>query len=149
MFVKGSQDSTRTEYITRTIQSATMPCANYCDVIMVAMASEIASLTIVYSTIYTWADQRKHQSSVSMAFEWGIHRWPVSSPHKWPVTRKMFPFDDVIMVFMRHIGWPARRWSTAIKQWGDLDIGLRYTIQCLLTTRVTNLNCTEVCQRIS
>ena len=28
---------------------------------------------------------------------WGIHRWPVNSPHKWPVTRKMFPFDDVIM----------------------------------------------------
>ena len=27
----------------------------------------------------------------------GIHRWPVNSPHKWPVTRKMFPFDDVIM----------------------------------------------------
>ena len=31
------------------------------------------------------------------AFVRGIHRWPVNSPHKWPVTRKMFPFDDVIM----------------------------------------------------
>ena len=43
------------------------------------------------------ADQRKHQSSASLAFVPGIHRWPVNSPHKWPVTRKMFPFDDVIM----------------------------------------------------
>ena len=43
------------------------------------------------------ADQRKHQRSASLAFVRGIHRWPVSSPHKGPVTRKMFPFDDVIM----------------------------------------------------
>ena len=43
------------------------------------------------------ADERKHQISESLAFVWGIHRWPVSSPHKWPVTRKTFPFDDVIM----------------------------------------------------
>ena len=42
-------------------------------------------------------DQRKHQSSASLAFVRGIHRGPVNSPHKWPVTRKMFPFDDVIM----------------------------------------------------
>ena len=42
-------------------------------------------------------DQRKHQSSTSLAFVRGSHRWPVDSPHKWPVTRKMFPFDDVIM----------------------------------------------------
>ena len=61
------------------------------------MASEINSLTIVYSTIYLGADQRKCQSYASLAFVRGIHRWPVNSPHKWPVTRKMFPFDDVIM----------------------------------------------------
>ena len=47
--------------------------------------------------VYSGADQRKHQSSASLAFVLGIHRWPVNSPHKWPVTRKMFPFDDVIM----------------------------------------------------
>ena len=44
------------------------------------------------------ADQRKHQSSASVAFVRGIHRGPVNSPHKWPVTRKMFPFDDVMWV---------------------------------------------------
>ena len=64
---------------------------------MNVMASRITSLTIVYSTVYSGADQRKHQSPASLAFVWGIHRWPVNSPHKWPVTRKMFPFDDVIM----------------------------------------------------
>ena len=70
---------------------------NFNDVIMDKMASQITSLTIVYSTVYSDADQRKHQSSASLAFVWGIHRGPVNSPHKWPVTRKIFPFDDVIM----------------------------------------------------
>ena len=70
---------------------------HYNDVIMGAVASQITSLAIVCSTVYSDADQRKHQSSASLAFVLGIHRWPVNSPHKWPVTRKMFPFDDVIM----------------------------------------------------
>ena len=64
---------------------------------MGAIASQITSLTIVYSTVYSGAGQRKHQSSASLAFVRGIHRGPVNSPHKWPVTRKMFPFDDVII----------------------------------------------------
>ena len=71
---------------------------HHCGVIMGAMASQITSLTIVYSTVYSGADQRKHQSSASLAFVRGIHRWAVNSPHEWPVTRKMFPFDDVIML---------------------------------------------------
>ena len=64
---------------------------------MGAIVSEIISLTIVYSNVYSDEDQRKHQSSASLAFVRGIHRSPVNSPHKWSVTRKMFPFDDVIM----------------------------------------------------
>ena len=64
---------------------------------MGAIASQITSLTIVYSTVYSGADQRKHESSASLTFVRGIHQGPVKSPHKWPVTRKMFPFDDVIM----------------------------------------------------
>ena len=64
---------------------------------MDTMASEITSLTIVYSTIYSGANQRKLQSSASLAFVRGIHRWPMNSPHKWLVTRKMFQLDDVIM----------------------------------------------------
>ena len=70
---------------------------HYSDVIMSTISSLISSLTIVYSTVYSDADQRKHQSPASLAFVRGIHRRPVNSPHKWPVTRKMFPFDDVIM----------------------------------------------------
>ena len=50
-----------------------------------------------YSTVYSGSDQRKHQSSASLAFVRGIHWWPVNSLQKWPVMRKMFPFDDVIM----------------------------------------------------
>ena len=64
---------------------------------MGAMASQITSLTSVYSTVHSVADQRKHQTSALLAFVRGIHRWPVNSSHKGPVTRKMFPFDDVIM----------------------------------------------------
>ena len=70
---------------------------HYDDVRMGAIASQITSLTIVYSIVYSDADQRKHQSSASLAFVRGIHRGPVNFPHKWPVTRKMFSFDDVIM----------------------------------------------------
>ena len=70
---------------------------HYDDVIMGEIASQITSLTVVYSAVYSGSDQSKHQSSASLAFVWGIHRGPVNSPHKWPVTRKMFPFDDVIM----------------------------------------------------
>ena len=63
---------------------------HYYDVIISAMASQITSLTIVYSSLYSGADLRKHQSSESLAFVRGIHRWPVNSPHKSPVTRKCF-----------------------------------------------------------
>ena len=63
---------------------------------MGAIASQITSLTIVYSIIYSDAYQRKHHSSASLAFVRGIHRGLVSSLHKWPVTRKMFLFDDIM-----------------------------------------------------
>ena len=69
----------------------------YDDVIMTMLASQITSLTVVYSIVYSGVIQRKHQSSASLAFVREIHRGPVNFPHKWPVTRKMFPFDDVIM----------------------------------------------------
>ena len=59
---------------------------HYNDVTMSVMASHITSLTIVYSTVYLGADQRKHQSYASLTFVRGIHRWPVNSTHKEPVT---------------------------------------------------------------
>ena len=51
---------------------------------MGTMASEITNLDIVYSNIHSDADEKN----------------PVNSPHKWPATRKMFPFDDVIMLYL-------------------------------------------------
>ena len=70
---------------------------HYSDVIMNAMASQITGILIVNSTVCWGADQGKYQSSALLAFVRGIHLLPVNSPHKWPVTRKMFQFDDVIM----------------------------------------------------
>ena len=88
---------------------------------MGAMASQITSLTIVYSNVYSHADQRKHQSSASLAFVWWIHRWPVNSPHKWPVTRKIFPLDDVIMIT-----------STSLRdQWVNTSWDVQYNFKAL------------------
>ena len=75
----------------------------YDDVIMIAMGSQITSLTSIYSNVYSGTDESKHQSSASLAFVGGIRQWPANSPHKWPVTRKIFPFDDV-MYFPLHAG---------------------------------------------
>ena len=70
---------------------------------MGSIASPITSLTIVYSIVYSDADQSKLQRSASLAFVRGIHWGPVNSPHKWPVTRKMFPFDDIIMKLLQSL----------------------------------------------
>ena len=83
--------------------------AHYDDVIMSAIASQITSLTIVYSTVYPGADQSKHQSSASLAFVWGIHRGPV--------TQKRFTFDDVIMEILSvasKILWTINKNDTVI-----------------------------------
>ena len=94
--------------------------AAYSDVIMSAMAVQITSLTIVYSTFNAGADQRKDQSSTSLAFVRGIHRWLVNSSHKGSVTRKMFPFDDVILSSSStHTCVIRPRWLT---HWGKDEI---------------------------
>ena len=64
------------------------------EVIMSAIASQITVDSIVYSAVCSSADRRKQQCSASLAFVRGIHRWPVNFPHKGPVTRKLFLFDD-------------------------------------------------------
>ena len=84
------------QYLIR-VNNTSLNWIHYNDVIMSVMASQITSLTIVYSAVHSGTDQRKQQSSASLAFVMGIHRWPMNSPHKGPVQRKMFPFDDVIM----------------------------------------------------
>ena len=100
------------------VPSGVLP-PHYNDVIMGSMASQLTSLTIVYSTVYMAANQRKHQSSASLAFVRWIHRGPVNSPHKWPVTRKLFPFDDVIMKFEPNpISLYRNAWEL-LDQWWD------------------------------
>ena len=81
------------------VTKSTLQCLVYYSyVIMGSIASQITSLTIVYSSVYSGAYQRKHQTSASLAFVRIIHRRPVNSPHKRPVTRKMFSFDEVTMM---------------------------------------------------
>ena len=98
MFRPNSNSETSGYFWTNAVHNlSTMQWIHYGDVIMGAMTSQITSFTIVYSTVYSGAKQRKHQSSASLALVRVIHRWPVNSPHKWPVTRNRFPFDDVIV----------------------------------------------------
>ena len=73
-------------------------CPHCSDVIMSAMVSQITGAAIVYSIVCLVTDHGKHLSSASLAFVRGIHRQPVNSPHKEPVTRKMFPFAYIIMI---------------------------------------------------
>ena len=77
---------------------------HYTDVIMSAMVPQITCVSIIWSIICSGADQRKHPSSASLAFVKEIHRWPMDSPHKGPVTRKIYPFGNVIMVLFQ-IWW--------------------------------------------
>ena len=91
---------------------------------MGAMASQITSLT---QPFIEGAVQTKHQSSASLAFERGIHRWLVNSLHKGPVTRKMFPFDDVIMG--PSVAFPAVCLAGPIIYWGFLAC-IEFEINC-------------------
>ena len=91
------------------------PCDDrFIDVIMGTMASQRP--TIVYSTVYSGANQRKHQSSASLVFVRRIIRWPVNSRHRGPVTGKMLPLDDVIMYqeSLGNTGNTDRYWARSI-----------------------------------
>ena len=95
---------------------------HYNNVISSTMASQITSLTIFYSSVYSGTDQRKQQRSASLAFVRGIHRWVVDSLHRGPVARKMFPFDDVIMDFRFSIRNKFRRIIPFIQSRFDLSL---------------------------
>ena len=70
---------------------------HYSDVIMSVMASQITGFSTVYSIVCSSADQRKHQSSASLAFGGGNSPVTIEFPTQRPVTQTMFPFDYVIM----------------------------------------------------
>ena len=73
---------------------------------MSMMASQITGISIVCSTVGSGTNQRKHQNSASLAFVREIHQWLVNSPHKGPVMRNMFPFDDIMYTNGQH--WISR-----------------------------------------
>ena len=76
--------------------------------------------------VYSGADQNKHQSFASLAFVRGIHRWPVNSPRKWPVTREMFPFDDVIMC---SVDLMSNKWSNLrVRTWKKRKLWYSFNI---------------------
>ena len=103
----------------------------YSDVIMSAMAFQYISLPIVYLIVYSGADQIKHQSSASLAFLRGIYRWPMNSTHRWPVTRKIFPLDDVIMTLhCSHLQALIVGWTTLNNCLFDSSIILWYYTSC-------------------
>ena len=104
---------------------------------MRVMVSQITSLTIVYSSVYSGADQRKHQSSASLAFVRGIQRWLVNSLHKGPVTQKMFPFDDVIMLSWQLCHHCIHGCQYDCLQWYQWCEGPGYLCGC----RTLNINC--------
>ena len=121
---------------------------HYSDVIMSAMASQITSVSIVYSAVCLGADQRKHQSSASLAFVRGIHRWPVNSPRKGPVMRKMFPFDDIIMSLTTSVAASTDnfdRFATFLYQWGESSRVEKVTIMIWHNSFVIDDDIISIC----
>ena len=85
---------------------------------MGTMASQITSLTIAYSTvIQAQIKENIKPPCLSLGFVWGIIRPPVNSLHKWPVTREILSFDDVIMILGQD------NFCAAFRQADNLDIG--------------------------
>ena len=123
------------------IQKTHKGIPHYGDVIMDKIAFQITSLTIVCSIVYSDADQRKRQSSASLAFVWGNHRGPVNSPHKWPVTRKMFPFDDVIMRCVVNYGIDTHYQPTSQYLASSIILQIQFDIKILVYMSV--LACVE------
>ena len=86
-----------------------------------AMMSQITGIWTVCSLVCSGAHQRNHQSSVLLTFVRGIHQWLVDSPHKGPVTRKMFPFDYIIMIrsgtALQHLVPVGLLWHVYMMKW--------------------------------
>ena len=102
------------QLITKQPKYCIKPCVSYDNIAIVQCVSMLITVTSswvwwrlespasrLFTQLFIQAQIKEFQSSVSLAFVRGIHRWLLNSPHKGPVTRKMFPFDDVIM-FMWH-----------------------------------------------
>ena len=111
---------------------------HHSDVIMSMMATQIAGISIVYWSVSSGADQRKHRSSVPLAFVREIHHWPGNSQHKRPVKWKIFTFDDIIM--FSHVTWRISSTIAAMRH----DRKCKYTFtfpEMNSTQRLTHITC--------
>ena len=112
---------------------------HYGDAIMIVSASEITTVSMIYSAVCLGTDQRKHQSSASLAFVRGIHRWPVNSPHKGPVMRKCFhlmtsswniPNDSILPSVRRTSGYHRHFWNIINDYLFTILYHTRYEMLC-------------------
>ena len=89
--------------------------SHYNDVIMEAIASQISSLPIVYSTVYSRCRSKKHPSSASLAFVRGIHQWPVNSPvaGEFP-AQKDSNAENVFIWWRQHVLEELIKWINKI-----------------------------------
>ena len=86
---------------------------HYSDVMMNPMASLTTGVSIASSAVCSGTN--KKNIKVLRYWPLWIHRWPVNSPYKWPVMRKMFPFDDVIMHSLTLSQWSSSGFPVAIQ----------------------------------
>ena len=114
---------------------------HYIDVIMTTMASQITSLTVVYSNVYSDADQKKTSKLRVTGLCVGKSPGPVNSPHKGPVRRKMFPFDDVIMI--KENDYELSSWYTMCIRYNMTIITLYYSIQRDNITNIEHKLCIQ------
>ena len=99
---------------------------HYSDVTMSILASQITCDSTVCLCVCLDEHKRKHQSPCYWPFVRGIHHTPVNSPHKGPVTRKSFPFDDVIMIEHRSENWLIIPFVGAWRLLGTMASGNNY-----------------------
>ena len=110
---------------------------HYSDVIMSALQSQIAGVSIVCSAVYSGADQGKHQSSAALTFVRGIQRWPVDSAQKGPVLRKIFLFDDAQWILWGCL-WPRAYVGRQFWKQGSRGWNFGTSIHYFLSTKSSN-----------
>ena len=112
---------------------------------MTAMASPITGVSMLCSIVYSGSDQRKPQNSASLAFVGVIQRWPVNSPHKGPATRKMFPFDNVIMKISHCSGAHQLHLSMSWSVWLFECLPVNRALSEFSLTHVLAYPCPRIC----
>ena len=117
------------------IISQNFASTHYGDIKMGAMASQITKPTVVSSTVYSGADQRKHQSSASLAFVRGIHRWPVNSCTKGQYRGKCFH----LMMSL---------WFHCLHSFDQIGVWYSFLILLFLWTPVCQTNVANVTRNI-